>query len=90
MTPHDPTPTLAAVCAARDAHDAAGRALEDALTPEQRPLHEAVMDAAEARYRDGWWHLAGSLAELLPGVGPAILALADEIERRIDHTPPAA
>lgn len=80
------TPDLVAVRAARDAQEDAVRALEAAnLVPGQAQLLETLLDAVEARYRAGWWHLAGRLAELLPGVGPAIRELAEHMEWRIDQ-----
>ncbi len=46
------------------------------------------MDPIVFWYGSAYWHLAHQIAELLPGVGPAILHIAENIERRIELTPP--
>jgi hypothetical protein len=80
----------AAVVAARDAQAAAARDLEAVLTPDQRPALAALLATVEERHRIGYWHLADLLAELLPGVGPAIRFIAEETERRVDLARPTA
>jgi len=46
---------------------------------------EALLDAVEARSCAAWRHLVAHLADLLPGIGPAVRELADMTERDIDR-----